>query len=76
MNDVVQFLINQGYIVLFLWVLFEQLGLPIPVAPMLLAAGAFGWYWKIKFFPCFHSGLSCRILKRSILVSGWPPSWG
>jgi membrane protein DedA with SNARE-associated domain len=49
MNDVVRFLIEQGYIVLFLWVFFEQLGLPIPVAPMLLAAGALTGIGKLNF---------------------------
>jgi len=34
------FLIRHGYVVLFGWVLIEQLGLPIPAAPLLIAAGA------------------------------------
>jgi membrane protein DedA with SNARE-associated domain len=37
MNELAQFLIEQGYIVLFLWVLLAQLGFPIPIVPMLLA---------------------------------------
>ena len=40
MDDTFQFLIRHGYSVLFLWVLAEQLGLPIPSTPLLLAAGA------------------------------------
>jgi membrane protein DedA with SNARE-associated domain len=40
MNEVAQFLIEQGYLVLFLWVLLAQLGFPIPIVPMLLAGGA------------------------------------
>ena len=39
MNVMIQFLIRHGYAVLFLWLLFEQLGLPIPAAPLLIAAG-------------------------------------
>jgi membrane protein DedA with SNARE-associated domain len=39
-NETVEFVIRNGYTVLFLWVLGEQLGLPIPALPMLLAAGA------------------------------------
>lgn len=35
-----EFLLDHGYAVLFLWVLAEQIGLPIPSTPMLLAAGA------------------------------------
>ncbi len=40
MHEVVGFLLKHGYSLLFGWVLAEQLGLPIPSAPVLLAAGA------------------------------------
>lgn len=40
MNETVQFLIRHGYALLFGWVLVEQMGLPIPAVPLLLAAGA------------------------------------
>ena len=40
MNEAVQFLAQLGYAVLFAWVLVEQLGLPIPSVPLLVAAGA------------------------------------
>lgn len=40
MDETFQFLIHHGYSVLFLWVLAEQLGLPLPATPLLLAAGA------------------------------------
>lgn len=40
MNGVVEFLQHYGYLLLFAWVLAEQLGLPLPTAPLLLAAGA------------------------------------
>jgi len=49
MNEVAQFLIQQGYIVLFLWVLFAQLGLPVPIVPILLAAGALAGIGKFNF---------------------------
>jgi membrane protein DedA with SNARE-associated domain len=49
MNEAVQFLIEQGYIVLFLWVLFEQLGLPVPIVPILLAAGTLAGMGKLNF---------------------------
>ncbi len=35
-----QFLVRHGYAVLFAWVFAEQIGLPIPAAPLLLAVGA------------------------------------
>ena len=40
MNEIIQFLIQHGYTLLFVWVFGEQIGLPIPAAPFLLAAGA------------------------------------
>ena len=40
MKDTLQFLIHHGYSVLFFWVFAEQLGLPVPAIPLLLAAGA------------------------------------
>lgn len=40
MNDFTEYVIRHGPLVLFLWVLAEQLGLPIPALPALLAAGA------------------------------------
>ena len=40
LEQAADFLIRHGYAVLFGWVLLEQLGLPIPAAPLLVAAGA------------------------------------
>lgn len=40
MHAILQFLLLHGYWVLGAWVLIEQLGLPVPAAPMLLAMGA------------------------------------
>jgi membrane protein DedA with SNARE-associated domain/rhodanese-related sulfurtransferase len=39
-SSATEFLIRHGYAVVFVWVLMEQAGLPIPSAPVLLAAGA------------------------------------
>jgi membrane protein DedA with SNARE-associated domain len=62
MNEVVQFLIEQGYVILFLWVLLEQLGLPIPVAPMLFAAGALAGIGKLNFLLVFGLSLLAALL--------------
>jgi membrane protein DedA with SNARE-associated domain len=40
MNEAFQFLIRHGYTILFVGVLTEQIGLPLPAIPLLLAAGA------------------------------------
>jgi membrane protein DedA with SNARE-associated domain len=40
LEQAADFLIRHGYAVLFGWVLLEQMALPIPAAPLLIAAGA------------------------------------
>src|SRR5262245_7236787 len=40
LEQAADFLIRHGYVVLFGWVLLEQMGLPIPSVPLLIAAGA------------------------------------
>src|SRR5258706_762043 len=40
MNSTIEFLARHGYLVLITWVFAEQVGLPIPSIPILLAAGA------------------------------------
>ena len=40
MSDTLQFLARHGYLVLFAWVLTEQLGVPLPSTPFIVAAGA------------------------------------
>ena len=60
MHETVDFLIEHGYSLLFAWVLAEQLGLPIPSLPLLLAAGAlagagklgFGWTVALALAAC------------------------
>jgi membrane protein DedA with SNARE-associated domain len=42
------FLIGHGYALLFGWVLLEQMGLPIPAVPLLIAAGALAGAGKIN----------------------------
>jgi membrane protein DedA with SNARE-associated domain len=40
MDSLIELLIRHGYTVVFGWVLAEQIGLPLPAVPFLLAAGA------------------------------------
>jgi membrane protein DedA with SNARE-associated domain len=53
MKDLMQFLILHGYTVIFLWVLAEQIGAPVPVAPLLLAAGALAGQGLLNFTLAF-----------------------
>jgi membrane protein DedA with SNARE-associated domain len=66
MNQAAQFLIKQGYIVLFLWVLFEQLGLPIPAVPMLLAAGALAGIGRLSVVLVFGLALLAVLLSDQV----------
>ncbi len=40
MNQIIPFLLEHGYTVLFFWVLAEAMGLPIPSVPLLITVGA------------------------------------
>src|ERR1019366_10720 len=40
MSHSLEFLIRYGYVLIFGWVFAEQIGIPIPAIPVLLAAGA------------------------------------
>jgi membrane protein DedA with SNARE-associated domain/rhodanese-related sulfurtransferase len=44
-----QILMMYGYLLLFAWVLVEQLGFPLPATPVLLAAGALSAEHEISF---------------------------
>jgi membrane protein DedA with SNARE-associated domain len=49
MTGHLQFLLRYGYLLLFGWVFVEQMGLPIPSIPVLLAAGALVGAHKMSF---------------------------
>jgi len=49
MENVIQFLTLYGYVVLLAWVLVEQLGFPLPAAPLLLVAGALAGKGTLQF---------------------------
>jgi membrane protein DedA with SNARE-associated domain/rhodanese-related sulfurtransferase len=50
-------LFTYGYLLLFAWVLVEQLGVPLPAAPLLLAAGALTAERQMSFPLALASGL-------------------
>src|SRR5215469_10737789 len=49
MNDTLQYLVKHGYIVLFAAVLAQQLGLPLPSTPFIVAAGALARSGQLSF---------------------------
>ena len=50
MTKTLEFLVRHGYVVLLGWVFVEQLGLPIPSIPLLLAAGALAGTGRMNIF--------------------------
>lgn len=50
MHSLFDFLLRHGYIVLLGWVFAEQIGLPVPTVPLLLAAGALAGAGRLSFF--------------------------
>lgn len=49
MEEAVQFLLRHGYVVLFAFVSAEQLGLPVPSSPVLLAMGSLAASGRYSF---------------------------
>jgi membrane protein DedA with SNARE-associated domain/rhodanese-related sulfurtransferase len=58
-------LISYGYFLLFVWVLVEQLGLPLPATPVLLAAGALSAERQISFPEALFFGLVACLISDS-----------
>src|SRR5215813_4031943 len=49
MGDTLQFLVKHGYVVLFASVLAQQLGIPLPSTPFIVAAGALAHSGQLSF---------------------------
>jgi membrane protein DedA with SNARE-associated domain len=61
-HEIVGFLLKHGYSLLFAWVLGEQLGLPIPSAPILLAAGAISGTKQMYFSLSLLIALTATVI--------------
>src|ERR1700756_1965676 len=66
MHNALEFLLHHGYIVLLGWVFAEQIGLPIPSLPMLLAAGALAGTHHMSFFASLLTAVFAAVLADSI----------
>ena len=62
MTNVVPFLIEHGYAVLFIWVLAETMGLPIPSVPLLITVGALAGGGQLNFFLCIGVGVFAALV--------------
>jgi len=58
-------LLTYGYILLFAWVLVEQLGIPLPATPILLAAGALSAQHELSFPLALLAGLAASLMADS-----------
>ena len=62
MNETIQFLLRHGYSVVFAFVLAEQMGLPIPAIPILLAMGALAGAGRLSFVPALSSAVLASVI--------------
>jgi membrane protein DedA with SNARE-associated domain/rhodanese-related sulfurtransferase len=58
-------LLTYGYLLLFAWVLVEQLGVPLPATPVLLAAGALSAQHELSFPLALLAGIAACALSDS-----------
>jgi len=54
-------LLMYGYLLLFLWVLVEQCGIPLPATPVLLAAGALSAEHQLSFPLALLAGVAAAL---------------
>jgi membrane protein DedA with SNARE-associated domain/rhodanese-related sulfurtransferase len=59
-------LLVYGYLLLFAWVLIEQFGVPLPAAPVLLAAGALSVEAQMSFSAALGVGIVACLIADSI----------
>lgn len=57
----IQFLLMYGYLLLFVWVMVEQLGIPLPATPVLVAAGALSAQGQISFPVALLAGITASL---------------
>jgi membrane protein DedA with SNARE-associated domain/rhodanese-related sulfurtransferase len=57
-----EFLAKYGYIVVFVSVLAEQVGLPVPSAPVLMAAGALAGFRRLNVFEALMLAVAASVM--------------
>lgn len=62
MNEAIEFLVHYGTVVLFVMVFIEQMGLPLPVVPLLLAAGALAGDGRLNLLLAIAVGVLACLL--------------
>ena len=62
MHEALAQLAKHGYVILFVWVAAEQLGLPIPAVPILIAAGVLSAMGQLTLGGAFALGLLACVI--------------
>jgi membrane protein DedA with SNARE-associated domain len=62
MPSILEVLLRHGYLFLVVWVFLEQIGLPLPSLPILLAAGALAGTHRMNFAAALFSCASATVL--------------
>jgi membrane protein DedA with SNARE-associated domain len=62
MNEAISFLIRHGYPVIFFWIFAEKVGLPLPTAPVLVAAGVLAGDGRLHLEVAFLLTLLAALL--------------
>lgn len=58
-------LLTYGYVLLFAWIVIEQLGVPLPATPVLLASGALSAQHQLSFGAALAIGIAACLLSDS-----------
>lgn len=66
MHSTMEFLLRHGYMVIFLTVLIEQIGLPVPSGPILVAAGALGGLHRLNLAAVMGLSLAASFICDSL----------
>jgi membrane protein DedA with SNARE-associated domain len=61
----IEFFVGHAYAILFLWVLVEQLGLPVPSIPLLLTAGTLSATHRVHFVTALLSVVAACLISDS-----------
>jgi membrane protein DedA with SNARE-associated domain len=69
LQNALEFLLRHGYIVLLVWVFAEQVGLPVPSVPLLLAAGALAGSGQLNPLACVLLCVCAAVLADSTWYS-------
>src|SRR3982074_2203791 len=66
MHRTIGFLLHHGYVLLLAWVFAEQIGLPLPSMPLLLAAGALAGTGHLSLFASLLYAVLAAVAADSI----------